>query len=258
MNDPHVVALVYGIKNRRTIDYREAEPLDADEKDFSIHVEDEQVHFTMKAHYETIEEAKKAVRESIEHWEFTAGLKRGPGAFKLVYQHAQIVDRRPPPKRDGSVRLFTTFQLGAGTGSATLHTSLGQYPKPPSTGLTITPDVQSMYDRLMGYRSNREPLPSMAYFCLTVLRLAAGLSESDNEVVEKYAVEKKVLSKIVKLSTNKGGAYARKASGTRVDLTPSETRFLEKAIVALIRRAAEVAHDPDKSRDEIKLSDFCP
>ena len=110
----------------------------------------------------------------------------------------------------------------------------------------------------MGYLQGREPLASMAYFCLTMLE-----DKKDRmTAARKYGIDREVLTKIAKLSSEKGGQEARKARGINRELTPSETRFLQKAIPALIRRAAEVAHDckhdPHKSRDGIKLSEFCP
>ena len=252
MNDPHVVALFYTVEHGQSVDYREAKPCDDEKENFSVRIEDKKVCFTLKAHYATEEEALEAVREYIERWEFAAGLERGPDKFKLVYQDARIVDRRPPPKRDGFAEVSGTFRSPGGRFRASIS-SLSQYPKPPSAGLTITPDVQSIYDRFMGYRLGREPLPSMAYFCLTMLEAAAGNRPA---AARKYGIALKVLSKIGRLCDEKGGSQARKGKGVEDEFTPQEKRFLEKAMVVMIRRAAEVAHDPDKSRDRIKLSDL--
>ena len=156
--------------------------------------------------------------------------------------------------------MFWQFTVPPLTG--TLTTS---YPPPPQSGLKITPDVKSMYDRLMGYLLCREPPPSMAYFCLDVLRGSTRYYSSnknkkagpDEKAVEMYRIERAVLKKIVSLSSNKGGPAARKAAGINSPLKPKETRFLEEAVKAMIRRAAEVAHDPkNESRAEIKLSDL--
>ena len=254
MNDPHVVALFYSIGHGRSVDYREAKPLDHEEEEFSIHIVDGTVRFTMKAHYATEEAAQEAVREYIERWEFDVALREGPDTFKLKLDRAQIEDRRPSPG------------MASGSVSATVPapevrvraTSLIQYPPSPPE-LTITPDVQSMHDRLMDYRLGKEPLPSMAYFCLTVLEESTGAANNKRSLAaKKYGIEKAVLDEIGKLSTKKGGPQARKAPGTAHDLTSSETCFLEKAIKVLIRRAAEVGYDPHKSRGEIKLAGFAP
>ena len=120
-----------------------------------------------------------------------------------------------------------------------------------------------MYDRFLGYRSGREPLPGLAYFCLTMLEKSAGIRRERNrdtrrqKVADKYGIDQAVLNKIGQLSSEKGGSEARKASGIGRELTPSEACFLKKAVPVLIRRAAEVAHDPNESRDTIMLSELC-
>ena len=218
---------------------------------------DKKVCFTMKTHYATEEEALEAAREYIERWEFAAGLERGPDKFKLVYQEPNIVDRRPSPKSDGFAEVSGTIRSPGGELRASIS-SLSQYPKPPSASLTITPDVQSMYDRLMDYRAGREPLPSMAYFCLDVLQKSIGAPCRRRQAAAKqYRIDRAVLDQIGNLSSEKGDTQARKAAGIGRPLTPSETRFLKEAIKALILRASEVAHDPkNESRAEIKLSDL--
>ena len=119
--------------------------------------------------------------------------------------------------------------------------------------MKITPDVQSMYDRFAGYRLGKEPLASMASFCLTVLEISTGRRQT---AAEQYRIDRAVLDQIGNLSSEKGGPPARKAAGLGRPLTPSDTRFLEEAIKALILRAAEVAHDPHASRAEITLTDL--
>ena len=245
MNDPQVVALFYTIENGPSVDYREAKPRDYEEKEFSIHVEDKKVRFTMRVHYATQEEAQEAVRGYIEQWEFAVGLERGPNTFRLKFDRAEIKDGKP------SVRISSPAPEIRIRG-----TSPVQYPDPPSA-LDITPDVQSMFDRFMGYRSGREPLPSMAYFCLTVLEQSTGArGQRRRAAAKQYGIDFAVLDKIGSLSSGAGGQQARKASGVGRELTSAETYFLKRAMAALIHRAAEVAHDSNKSHDEIKLSDL--
>ena len=90
MNDPHVVALFYNVKHSAAVDYSDAKPLEHEEDNFSVRIENKEVCFTMKAHYATEKEARKAVKEYIENWELTAGLRGGPRVFKLVYWKPKI------------------------------------------------------------------------------------------------------------------------------------------------------------------------
>ena len=69
-------------------------------------------------------------------------------------------------------RLIPTSGIIGTLGSVSLTVVKPSYPSPPS-GQTLNaddPDVATMYDRLSGYYAKREPLPSMAYFCLTMLK----------------------------------------------------------------------------------------
>ena len=254
MNDPHVVALFYNIEHSAAVDYSDAKPLEHEEDNFSVRIENKKVCFTMKAHYATREEAKEAVREYIDNWEFTAGLRRGSDMFKLVYWKPEIEYRNveighhvgaPDPV---SLKFTTSLKDSI---------IIAPYPSPPQSGLKITPDVRSMSDRFAGYRLDREPLPSMAAFCLDVLQGSTRSKCPNKKVVEMYGIELAVIKKIARLANNKGGPYARKRIGINSPLTPKETCFLEEAVKAMIRRAAEVAHAPkNESRAEINLSDL--
>lgn len=75
-------------------------------------------------------------------------------------------------------------------------------------GLCRTPDVESMYRRYLGHLEGREPLPAMAYFCLTVLEWRGG---SRPKAAERFGISEQVLCKVGNLSSRKGGPVARKA-----------------------------------------------
>ena len=85
----------------------------------------------------------------------------------------------------------------------------------------------------------------MVYFCLTVLEVTWGPRRGARELTAShYGVDETVLDALCKLSSTKGGVGARKARGVSLEYTREETRFLEEAVKAIIRRSAEVAHDP--------------
>ena len=170
MNDPHVVALFYNVKHSAAVDYSDAKPLEHEEDNFSVRIENKEVCFTMKAHYATAKEARKAVKEYIDNWEFAAGLRRESDMFKLVYWKPEIEYRNVESGNhvgapDPVFWKFTTLLKDT--------IIIAPYPSPPQSGLKITPDVRSMSDRFAGYRLDREPLASMAYFCLTILEVLA-------------------------------------------------------------------------------------
>ena len=256
MNDPHVVALFYSIEHDDSIDYSEAQSLHCDDEQFSISVEDQQVRLELKEHYATEDTARKVVEYYIRAWELEAGLRGKPGEFELRFEHAQIVDRNPPPPTPGVVDIGPVrLTLGPLTAQATVSKVVQTYPQPAKLRLAPDdPDVLTMYNRLKGYYENREPLASMAYFCLTMLEKY--LCRNRKEAANKYKIGSKVLGRIGNLTANKGGQAARKASGISTDLTRPESRFLEKAVKKIILRVAEVAHDPNQNLPTITLSDL--
>ena len=253
MNDPHVVALFYNVKHSAAVDYSEAKPLEHEEKDFTITIAKDKACFTMKAHYATEEKARKPAEEYIQVREFAAGLEGGPNAFTLEFDYSRIEDRQPQP---GMAQIHGVVPAPSGTARATSMPIKKSYPPPPQSGLKITPDVQSMYDRLMGYCSGRDRPPSMAAFCLDVLQGSTGSKSPSKKAVEMYGIERAVIKKIARLSNNKGGPDARKRVGIDSPLEPEEKRFLEEAIKAIIRQMAAHAYDPDNMPPEIKLTDL--
>ena len=255
MNDPHVVALNYKIEHHSSVDYDKACPLDHSEDDFEIHVEGNNVCFAMKRHYATQSEALESVEGYIRAWEHLAALQYGPNEFKLIFDGAEIEDRDPTP---GVVYASAKpIHVDATVSEPVGHVSRGEYPRPPSTRMEFSPDVELMFDRYVRYRARREYLTGMANFCLTVLyNSVPGEKSRRKEAAKKYGIESKVLGEISGLCANKGGAEARKAEGIDQDLSTQERQFLEEAVKAIIQRAAEVAADPNGSRDTIQLSDF--
>ena len=253
MNDPHVVALEYRIKHGPdVIDWSRAGPLDKEEPGFRMHVEHRRVRFELKEHYASEEAARFAVEaDHIPNWEFDVGLTRGPDAFALRFDHSDIVDRDPPPGPP-------TLSIRASAGVPTVSIDLApptppEFPEPPRAAIKRSPDVDSMFQHYLRHLGGGEPLPAMAYFCLTKLEQMAG---GRANAAVTFAISKSVLGRIGELSSSKGGSSARKAIGSTTPYTPEEERFLKSAVKMLIHRAAEVEHGPDPSRTKITLSDI--
>ena len=249
MNDPHVVALIYRIEHGDSIDYSAAGRLDVEEPKFRLAVEDSRVRFEFKVHYATQEQAREKLADYIRVWEFDATLKRGnPDAFRLVFQKAEVIDRSPTP---GTVSL-SAGEVVRVTDSLKSTLRVPEYPAPPSD-IALDPYAEMMHYRYLRHCQDREPLASMAYFCLTTLELAAGGRQA---AADRYRIDFKVLGKIGELtSRNRGGPDARKASRAPT-LTDRERQFLDQAVKAVIRRVAERAHSPPGQLPRISLLDL--
>ncbi len=157
MNDPHVVALIYEVNHRESVNYDEAEPLVSWKKNaFRLKVKDKKASFYLKYHYATESEARKAIEEYIRNWEFDGCLQGGPDCNRLEFESADIKDRDPPPPTPGIVNIGVTLVRSGGTVSVAVSKGVTSYPSPP-TDVSVTPDVQTMYDRYMGSRRGHEP-----------------------------------------------------------------------------------------------------
>ena len=253
MNDPHVVALLYDFVPEPSDDYSEAEPLRHEEAAFDLSVAEGIARFDMKEHFATEEEARRVVDRFVRKWRLYVRLQPTRRSFELKFNRPIIEDRDPTP---GVVSLVGGLRAELRIeGSLTI--GVHEYPSPPQSPLMITPDVQSMHDRFVGHLEGKEPLPSMAYFCLNVLERSAGASGKKRQrAANKYAVEEDVLDEIGRLTSRKGGAQARKGEGLGADLEATEVRFLKRAVGAIILRMAEMAADPDRDYPVIGMSDL--
>ena len=253
MNDPHVVELIYRVEHHDGVDYRNATPLVCDQPDFELRVQGGRAHFGLKRHYATPEGARNSVEKYIRAWEFDACLTYGPDAFSLAFEDFKIIDRDPTP---GVVELYAgSYVAAAATSSAQLTVAHSVYPPPPSD-IVVSPDAEVLWQRFMMYRSDREPLASMAYFCLSMLEnLAVQVDPNETPrrtkrrraAADKFRIGLELLSQIGRLSSARG---ARKAESDK-DFSRVEREFLVLALKRAIRRVAELAHDSEKDLERV-------
>ena len=255
MRYPRVSALHYVIEHDSSIDYSAAQPLSRHEASFDLRVDDKRVCFTMKESYATAEEAREAIGPYIDGWELEAGLQHGPNKFKLRFGGADLENL---DSTTGQVVEQPSVPLPlVMIGEVRVTEGVPYYPSPSPIAVSFNPDVRSMFDRYLGYRGGREHLTTMAYFCLTVLETSTGQRRSSRKTAAKhYGINKAILDRIGLLTSKKGGARARKAQGVRRELSQDETRFLDEAIKAIVRRAAEFANDPNVARRIITMQDL--
>ena len=260
MNDPQVVALIYHIEHNKSVSYDDAKSFVRDEPEFRVKIKDKEVCFEFKKHYATESEARESIDEYIRIWELDAGLRHGPDYFKLKFDRAKIVDRNPTP---GEIEVSATITSGNPEWTINVIVAPANYPS-PSSGLSIDPDVRTMYDRYMHYCRGHDSLPNMSNFCLTILEGTAKTQIKKKmgkrqAAAHYYHISRKVLNKIGELASKKGGVFeARKREGVDEDLTEQERRFLKEAIVKMIYRTAEKANDPMKNLRQIILNDLPP
>ena len=248
MNDPHVEALIYVVEHDESSDYSLAKTIETEHTTFRLKLEDSEARFELKEHYPTQRQAQQAIQPFIQQWELRASLKSGPGTFALKFKRLEMIDRKPTP---GVISVSASpISFSFAVSSPTVMVSR-QYPQPPcERRMNIdNPDVQTMLHRYLGYRQGREPLPSMAYFCYEVF--AKRFDKDAKHAARRHKISHKLVKQVSNLASNKGGDQARHQSGISFPLTQPEVQFLEKAVAAMIIRAAMVAADPNQPMDTI-------
>ena len=170
----------------------------------------------------------------------------------MRFVRPEIVDRKPTQgeHKVSAGPVFWEFITSVPT-----VTKGRPYPKPPvGVSLKRNDDVLLMLGRYEDLCKEREKLPSVAQFCLTMLEKLAG---GRPKAAKKFAIGKKVLNKVGTLADEKSGrAMARKAKGIDKEFTLWETRFLECAVKVFIRRVAEEGQSPGGPFRKITIKDF--
>jgi hypothetical protein len=249
MNDPHVSVLVYRVRHDETVSYNKASPLECETAIFKVSVKSCEARFEMKEHFPTVEQAREVVEPFIDQWEFAAALDRDPGEFELVFLDAVVEERNPPPGVVLAPQSGALILLGE---SASLVVGRSTYPEPP-TGVAMNTDVEVMALRHSRYKEGKDTLAGMAYFCLTVLEQAAG---DRLAMPKKFGIAVTVADTLGHLSSEKGGAEARKEEGRSHEFTANERSWIEQATKRMIRRAAEVAYDSAAAASQITMADL--
>ena len=252
MNDPHVAALVYNVTHGDRVAYEKPEPLQYDADQFSVSIIGNVARFDMKEHFATEHEARAVVDPFIRAWVVHTSLNEGAEMFDLVFDKSEIVDRNPPP---GTVLRPGTDRMKIQIFAPRVFVTRKFYPSPPSR-FFASADVESMHDRYARFREGRETLASMAYFCLTVVEASVeeGPSSRRDRAAEAYHIHRDVLNMLGRLTDTKGGQEARKAKGASQEFTSAERRWIEEVVKALIRRAAQLAADPEQALSQITMA----
>jgi hypothetical protein len=233
----HVVSLQYSVQPSDRVTYVNCPSLTFDTEEARFLLADGRLTCEMKTHFQTAEAARAVIEPILRAWEVDADLRWNRGELRLKFDRADIIDRSPvlPAVVHGRAYLVTAGAMVSALGTVSVHVERARYPEPPGT-FRLNPDAESILLRYHGYLDGREPLPSMAYFCLTVVEAKTGGRES---AATAYRMEKAVLSRMGELTSLRGDRLtARKATGVQ-PLTGQEGAWLEAAVKMLIWRLAD-------------------
>lgn len=253
MNDPHVESLQYHIETDGSCSYESPPPVEYEKDGFRARLEEGVLTVTMKEHHASAASARKAVAEFLRSWEIQAALSVGRGCLRFEHDSAKVVDRHPSPGTNTLV--LEPLVCKVSVGAVTLHIGRSSYPEPPKD-FVASPLVETMWHRFEMFLDGREPLASMAYFCLSTIQADAG---GRNKAAAKYHVDRGVLDKLGQLTSEVGdSSTARKidSSSTLRPHTPQETEWMKCAVQTIIRRVGEVEASPTASRPRLTMSDL--
>ena len=241
MRDPHIESLYYKLKTPETTIYENPPVVNFIRNEFDCHLEDDILTCQMREHFPTVKEARRAVEDFLHSWEIKADLEVGRGEMRFHFKDYHVIDRDPPPPGDPkNVQLSGAVNFTSNT-TAILRVRRGKYPDLP-TNFTVTPDVETLWQRYNKYLDGREELTAMAYFCLTVIQNPAG---GRRRAAKLYKIQEAILSKLGYLTSEKGDAKtARKfpKGGSLISLSEKETKWIEAVVKILILRAGELAN----------------
>ena len=236
MRDPHVVWVRYRLEADPHVTFENPPPIEWETDTFRMRLAEGIATFEMREHFPSVQEARNAVEVLLRSWEIDTGLRYGTREIHFRYEDSKLIDRNPPPP--GTVQVVTASATLRAYWALTAiaHVRRKAYPQPPQH-FRVSPDVETMWHRYEGYVEGREPISSMAYFCLTVLEARAG---NRVRAAREYGISKNVLGELGKLTSERGDAKsARKMSPRLRPLTSKEATWIEAVVKAIIRRVGE-------------------
>lgn len=255
MNELVVESLNYILKTSDEISYDNPPILEDDLPSFKIRLENEYLNVEMKDFFKTEEEARLFVEPYLKAWELDNFLTFGRKEFWFEFEKSTIIDRAPKCP-DGSATVYTkTAHICITSFSPKVHVTRNKYLLPPKK-IKYSPDVESLIKRFEGFQSGKEPLLSMAYFCLTIIESSAGYRA---KAVEKYSIRRDVFNKLGDLTSERGDESEARKVKNRLSFEPlneSEKNWIIETIKLLIRRKAEYDFDPTATFKEITMDEL--
>jgi hypothetical protein len=269
MNDPHVERLWYRVGSSQFgFTWSDQPPKTAINTECRVTIEDGRAAVEPLRHFVTEERARAAVEPFLRTWEIDAAINHRQPIEPMLfeYERADVVDRSPDPPH--LHRLSGVCRVSCVTSSAPVTFALREYPPPPDR-FVASHDVQAMWTRWRAYREGRESLPSVAYFCLTLVELSMmrrasaagreiGLRQARREAASEYSIDHSVLNLLGDLSSDIGDLVTGRKAHVKHPRshTVQERDWLIAAVKMLMRRLGQWAHDPTQLGRPVTLADL--
>jgi hypothetical protein len=242
--DLHVVSLRYSLRPSDRVTYISCPSVTCDRDEALCRLIDGKLTCEMKTHFSTVEAARAVVEPILRAWEVDADLQFTRGELRFKFDGADIIDRSPPGVIRGCAYVVSPGAMVSAAGTISFHVDRTRYPELPDT-FRLNPEAESILLRYNDYLDGHQSLPTMAYFCLTVLEAKIAGRDRRMRAATEHRIEKAVVDKMGELSSERGDLLnARKAPAVQ-PLTGQEREWLEAAVKMLIWRLGDTRNPSD-------------
>jgi hypothetical protein len=231
MNDPTVDSLLYVVVPAEGVRFDNPPAVEVEQPEFTARLTDGHLRVHPRVHYPSVDAARDVVDPFVRSWEVFAALERGRRELRFRFEKGVMVDRSPSPGH--SLSAATIDVTAVAFGSVGFRLTRKSY---PGFDVAFRADslVELMWARLEGHIENREPLQSMAYFCLTAMEAATG---SRRFAARQWGIDYEVLDTLGRLTSTKvDPQLPRKALHWRAEeLSSAERAWVSATVRAVIR-----------------------
>jgi len=236
MPDLHVVSLRYALRPSEHASFTNPPPIEFETQDAQFRLAEGELTCKMKTHFADPADARPTVEPTIRAWEIDADLRLCPDVLKFDFDGADVIDSTPAPPGVYGVAYIVGSGAATASGSASVLIGYLDYPAPPPSTFRMNPDADAILGRYQMHRAGREPLQSMAYFCLTFLETKAG---SRHDAAALYRIDHLVLKKIGELTSTRGDTSTARKANAAHPLSRQEHAWLDAAVKMLIWRTGD-------------------
>jgi hypothetical protein len=254
VNDPHVSHLRYRLIPASFVELVDGPAIEVETNAFRAKLAESYLILEMRAHFASESEARCVGDPFANGWSIASGLRRGRAEVAFEFEAAEIVDRAPPSDGQGHASASLRMPMPQLQFTATSTPIQIGFPRAAPSFLASR-EVEVLWARHQAYVEGREPIASMAYFCLTFVETLAGGDR--RRAAEKYKISHNVLQRIGHLTSDGRGDHltARKIVPTKPlePLSQSDLLWLEAAVRIMIWRvgAPPAREDALISIDEV-------
>jgi hypothetical protein len=248
-----VVALNYTLKHSSAVDYVAPPAIEFETEVCRCRLADGKLRCELKKDLEDPEEARSAVAPVLRAWELKTDLQRNADELQFRFEGAEVKDLRPTLPGTITGTAYVVLPAVSMTGNVSVHLTHRSYPDPPGT-FAVSPEVETLALRYLGYIKGREPLPGMAFFIISRIEHLGG-EGGLRSASKRFGVSSNVLDTIKRLCSYRGDASnARKGDSIESPLTGEERQWLETAVREVILRVGD--HEAVGTRPALSMADL--